>query len=109
MKKILVTLGLAFALVATAVASGGFGHAVSSPGESYSTNVSVPNAGFVVQYAENFGDVGYVINNGPAGNYTLSAHQSLIQNNIPIAAGTYAVYQYVSWGANGHSTTVIYW
>jgi hypothetical protein len=107
MKKILVSLGFAFALVSTAVA-GDFTHAVTSPG-SYSVQVSVPNAGTAFQYAGANGGYGsnYVINNGPLGNYLLHEWQSVTIQGA-IAAGNYNVYQYVGWGG-GFSVTHIGW
>jgi len=113
MKKILVTLGLAFALVSTAVA-GLFTHTTSGANQSYSAVVSVPSAGGAFQYAwaqtpPPGGPSGNtVINNGPAGNYTLAAGQSLKIEGYAVAAGNYNVYQYVGW-AGGYSTTVISW
>jgi hypothetical protein len=111
MKKILVTLGLAFALVSTVVA-GGFSHGVSFTGDTYSTTVSVPNAGTVVQYAQNMDSIqtpgSWVISNGPGGNYTLGAGGRVQLNNIPIAAGTYAIRQEV-WANSGYSFVVISW
>jgi len=107
MKKILVTLGLAFALISTVVA-GTFSHGLTTPGAFYAATVEIPNAGSALQSVMNSANSGYMINNGPLGSYTVYAKQGLTLNQ-PIAAGTYNIYQYISPDANGSSVTLIFW
>lgn len=105
--KALVKLG-AMAVVAsgllTSAFAGSWAHAQTSPG-SWSGSITTTAATFVSQYAGNCFD--YIINDGPAGNYTLSPGQSL-DKDANVAAGTYSVYQAVG-PKGGYSCITMSW
>lgn len=108
MKKIIVSIGLAVALVSTAF-GGFFNHSVNTPGGFWQGPVTVPNAGVCYIYVSaNNGSGNFAINNGPLGNYTMMPGQSLTLNNQAISAGTYTITQYLG-SSGGASVTNITW
>jgi hypothetical protein len=113
MKKILVTLGLTFALLVSVAAAGDLSQMITAG--SYSTQISVPNAGSAIQWAGAESPGSAVINQGPLGNYTAVNTSPFNGPNTPqriyasgaIPAGNYSVYLWV--GGGGFSAIHIGW